>query len=98
MFFHLFSGVFVLNRVDKAFGSSDGRLAAASPRTPMFSEFQSFGCGPASRLFASICQFEQGWGVLFGWFLRRAGGGLPPVHGPQCFGMFVVFDCGIYRA
>ena len=77
----------LLSRLDGDFGSfaSGGRWVAASPRTPVFSDFQSCGCGPCLMLacihLLLLRRLDGGISAV----LRRVGGGLPIVHGPQCF-------------
>ena len=59
----------------------------------MFSIFQRFGIVSCFVCFLFVFLSRPGDSSAVS---RRAGGGLPPVHGPQCFWMFVVFDRGMY--
>ena len=70
--------------------------ALPPPRT-MFSDFQLLVVASPHAQLPSFAPSEQCMGQVSA-VSRRAGGGLPPVHGPQCFGMFVVFDCGMSDA
>ena len=62
-----------------------------------FSDFQLLVVASPHAQLPSFAPSEQCMGQVSA-VSRRAGGGLPPVHGPQCFGIFVVFDCGMSHA
>ena len=63
----------------------------------VFSDFQLLVVASSHAQLPSFAPSEQCMGQVSA-VSRRAGGGLPPVHGPQCFGIFVVFDCGMSHA